>query len=379
MNKIIVLGSGMVGRAIALDLAKNYKITLADIDPKALEKVKNKNKDLECINLDVSDKTRLNKVIQNFDLVLCAVPGFLGYKTLESIIIARKDVVDISFSNENTLQLDDLARENGVTAIVDSGVAPGMDNLLLGYYNERYEISHFECLVGGLPKIRKWPFCYKAPFSPIDVIEEYIRPARYVENGKTVTREPLSDCEYVEFENVGTLEAFNTDGLRSILFTMPHIPNMKEKTLRYPGHAEYIKVLKESGFFNEDNISVKGKNVTPMQFTARILTNDWKLEEDEEEMTVMRVTLTGKNRSGITEKIVYELYDEYCRDTGISSMARTTGYTATASANMLLEGLFTKKGVFPLERIGKLEECFNYILNYLKQRKINYIKSVTSI
>ena len=95
---------------------------------------------------------------------------------------------------------------------------------------------------------------YKAPFSPIDVIEEYTRPARYVENGNIIVREPLTDSEYMEFEKTGTLEAFNSDGLRSILFTMPHILNMKEKTLRYPGHAEYVRVLKQSGFFNKEKI-----------------------------------------------------------------------------------------------------------------------------
>lgn len=380
MDKIIVLGSGMVGRAIALDLAKSYKITLADIDLDALDKAKNKNKALECISLDVTNKTNLKKIIQDYDLVVCAVPGHLGYKALEFIIDAGKDVVDISFSPENTLELENLAKEKNITAIVDSGVAPGMDNLLLGYYDEKWEISHFECLVGGLPKVKKWPFCYKAPFSPFDVIEEYIRPARYVENGRIVTREPLSDCEYVEFDKVGTLEAFNTDGLRSILFTMPHIPNMREKTLRYPGHAEYIRVLKHSGFFSEEELNINGQCMAPLRFTARILTDEWKLKENEKEFTVMRVTITGKNENDEPDEVVFELYDEFCDESSTSSMARTTGYTATASAHLILKGLFNQKGVFPLERVGKHEHCFNFIMDYLKERNVTYTKSaITSI
>lgn len=162
-----------------------------------------------------------------------------------------------------------------------------MDNIILGYYNEQLQLTDFECLVGGLPKVKKWPFCYKAPFSPIDVIEEYTRPARYVENGEMITKEALTDCEYVEFDGVGTLESFNSDGLRSIIFTMPHINNMKEKTLRYPGHVEYVKVLKSSGFFDTKPINVKGTAIVPLDFTCTVLFNEWKLGETEEEITVI--------------------------------------------------------------------------------------------
>ncbi|MCP4976497.1 MAG: saccharopine dehydrogenase, partial [Maribacter sp.] len=237
------------------------------------------------------------------------------------------------------------------------------------------KLTDFECLVGGLPKVKKWPFCYKAPFSPIDVIEEYTRPARYVEHGEEVVREPLTDSDYVEFDGIGTLESFNSDGLRSIIYTMAHIPNMKEKTLRYPGHVEYIRVLKESGFFNEEKIEVNGNPISPLEFTSKILFNEWKLSETEKELTVMRITLKGENADGQKEEIVYNLHDEYCEDTNTSSMARTTGYTATAAANLFLEGLFHDKGVFPPELVGKHKVCFDYFIKYLEERNIHYIKS----
>ena len=229
--------------------------------------------------------------------------------------------------------------------------------------------------MGGLPKVKKWPFSYKAPFSPIDVIEEYTRPARYVENGNMIVREPLTDCEFVEFDNVGTLESFNSDGLRSIIFTMPHIKNMKEKTLRYPGHVEYVRVLKESGFFSSKPINFNGVEISPLDFTSKILFNEWKLGETEEEMTVMRVTVKGENAQGETEEVVYNLHDEYDPETQTSSMARTTGYSATAVVNMFLEGFFTEKGVFPPELIGKNDECFEFILSYLRERKVHYVKT----
>jgi len=375
MSKVIVLGAGMVGSAIAIDMAPKHRITLADIRQEALARVLKKCPDLATLSLDLTNSRKLRDTIRNFDLVIHAGPSALGFETLKNIIEAGKHVVDIAFTPENVLELDDLAKEKGVTAIVDCGVAPGMDNIILGYYNEIMQLSDFECLVGGVPKQRKWPFAYKAPFAPGDVIEEYTRPARYVENGELVVREPLTDCDYVEFDRIGTLESFNTDGLRSIIDTLPHIPNRKEKTLRYPGHVEYVRVLKESGFFATHPIEINGVNISPLEFTSRILFDEWRLGEDEEEITVFRVTLKGKNAEGVTEEVVYDMYDEYNTETGTSSMARTTGYTATAAANLFLDGLFREKGVFPPELVGRHRVCFEYFLDYLKERDIHYVKS----
>lgn len=379
MSNIIVLGAGMVGSAMAIDMAKKHKVTITDINEKVLEKIQQEHPDLTTLQLDVTDTSKLQGTIKQHDLVICAVPGFLGFNTLKAIIEAEMNVIDISFFPENSLELDQLAKEKNVTAIVDCGVAPGMGNIILGRYNETMKLTDFECLVGGLPKVKKWPFCYKAPFSPVDVIEEYTRPARYVEHGEVVVREPLTDCEYVDFDKVGTLESFNSDGLRSIIFTMPHIRNMKEKTLRYPGHVEYVRVLKESGFFSEDKIEVNGNQVSPLDFTSKILFNEWKLGATEPELTVMRITLKGENADGRNEEVVFNLYDEYCPETKTSSMARTTGYTATAAANMFLDGLFSEKGVFPPELVGKHEVCFDYFLKYLEERNVHYVKQTQLI
>ncbi|WP_457610725.1 saccharopine dehydrogenase family protein [Lutibacter sp.] len=375
MHTIIVLGAGMVGRTIAIDLTNKHNVTLADFSQEALQSSKNKCNLLTTLELDVTQKANLKQTLQSFDLVICAVPGFLGFETLKTIIEAKKNVIDISFFPENSLKLNNLAKQNNVTAIVDCGVAPGMDNVILGYYNEKLNLTDFECLVGGLPKIKKWPFYYKAPFSPIDVIEEYTRPARYVENGNIVVKDALTDVELIDFENIGTLESFNSDGLRSIIYTMPHIKNMKEKTLRYPGHVEYIKVLQESGFFNEKTININGMSISPLDFTSKILFNEWKLGETEDELTVMRVTVKGKNKKGEIEEITYNLLDTYCKETKTSSMARCTGYTAAAAANLFLEGLFKEKGVFPPELVGKHEVCFQYFLDYLAERNVIYTKT----
>lgn len=368
--QIAVLGAGMVGRAIAFDLAKNYAVTSFDLSQASLQLLVQKNPSIITIQTDLGDYANYPSLLKGFDFVITAVPGFMGYKTLEAVINAKKNVVDISFFPEDALQLDTLAKQNNVTAIVDCGVAPGMSNLILGYHNERMKINSFECLVGGLPKKRIQPFEYKAPFSPMDVLEEYTRPARYVENGCLVTKPALSDAELIDFEKVGTLESFNTDGLRSILFTMKHIPNMKEKTLRYPGHIQLMKALIKAGFLNTTPIQYQGQAVSPLGFTSALLFDQWKLGPTETEFTLMTIKIIGEDQT-----ISYELYDEYDAKSETSSMSRTTGYTCTAALNLLINQLFTGKGVYPPELVGKDETCFTYILNYLRERNINYVKT----
>lgn len=371
--KVAVLGAGMVGNAIAIDLASRHHITALDLSNTNLELLKKRNPRIETQQADLRNYSSYKQLLSSFDIIVTAVPGSMGYKTLEASISCGKNIVDISFFPEDVLQLDQLAKEKGVTVITDCGVAPGMSNFIIGRYNEEMKIDALEIYVGGLPKVRKKPFQYKAPFSPADVIEEYTRPARLMENGHIIVRPALSEVEWIHFENLGTLEAFNTDGLRSLLYTMPHIKNQKEKTLRYPGHVDIIISLKESGFFNETPIDVNGVKISPLKVTSQILFNEWKLGLEEEELTVMKVKLIGK-KDGESKIIEWSLLDFYDHATKVSSMARTTGYTCTAAVNLLAQNLFNEKGVFPPELIGNHKKCFDFVLDYLKERKVNWIK-----
>ena len=367
---IAVLGAGMIGRTIASDLAKEHTVTCFDLDAQNLDEVKNRNAAIQTVGADLSLFTEYENWFSPFDIVVTAVPGFMGYKTLEAVINAGKDVVDISFFPEDALQLNELAKQKGVTAITDCGVAPGVSNFIIGRYNEEMKIDSFECYVGGLPKERKPPFEYKAPFSPVDVIQEYIRPARLVENGTIVIKPALSDREIMQFDEVGELEAFNTDGLRSLIFTMNHIPDMKEKTLRYPGHIDLIIALQQAGFFDTIPLRIKEVDITPLDFTSKLLVKEWKLGPEEEEFTVMRVIIKGENKT-----IEYNLLDLYDAVTKTSSMARTTGYTCTAAVNLIAKRLFTEQGVFPPELVGKDKNCFDFVMEYLKERNVIWKKS----
>lgn len=368
--KIAILGAGMVGRTMAIDLQQHHEVTSFDVSIQSLAMLSAKEPNIETVQADLSDYAAYGKLLAGFDYVITAVPGFMGYKTLEAVIKAKKNVADISFFPENALDLDALAKENNVTAIVDCGVAPGMSNYIIGYYNAKMKITDFECMVGGLPTHRVKPFEYKAPFSPIDVIEEYTRPARYMENGHIVTKPALSDSELIDCPRAGTLESFNTDGLRSILFTMGHIPNMKEKTLRYPGHIDLIKALMKGGFDTE-TIEYKGVEVSPLEFSSAILMSQWKSKPNEEEFTIMRIKVGGlQNDQPVT--YVYDLFDATDTVREMSSMSRTTGYTCTASLHLIMNKLFTEKGVFPPELVGRHENCFHYIMHYLNARNVIY-------
>ena len=367
--KIAVLGCGMVGRAIALDLSASFEVSSFDINEANLKILKDRNPAIETVQANLQDYASYKKWFTDFSLVVTAVPGFMGFRTLQTVIECGKNVADISFFPEDALQLHELATQQQVTVITDIGVAPGISNLFLGHYNEEMTISNFEFYVGGLPVIRKKPFEYKAPFSPVDVIEEYTRPARLKENGHIVSKAALSEKNLMFFEGIGTLEAFNTDGLRSILFTMPHIPNIKEQTLRYPGHIDLIIALKDAGFFSEEKININNTEISALQFTTKILFNDWKLGSEEAELTVLRIIIEGE-KEGRPLKLVFNMTDWYDPETKISSMSRTTGYTCTAAVHLIAKGLFTKKGVFPPELVGKHKSCFDFVLNHLKNRNI---------
>jgi saccharopine dehydrogenase-like NADP-dependent oxidoreductase len=368
--KIVVLGAGLVGGAMVKDLAQepDFHIAAVDMSQTGLDKLSGLE-NVTTLKADLSAPGKVGDLVADCDLVINAVPGFMGYGVLKQIIEAGKNVVDIAFFPEDALPLDDLAKQHNVTAVVDCGVAPGLCNIIAGRVNRLLDkTTDYTCLVGGLPVERHWPFEYRAVFSPADVLEEYIRPARLVENGEQVTRPALSEVELINFPGVGTLEAFNTDGLRSLIHTL-NLPNMKEKTMRYPGHANLMRVFRDTGFFNQQPITVGKADVRPLDFTSKLLFDEWKMVKGEEDFTAMMVELEGEKDSK-RMKYTYHLLDRYDSATQTTSMARTTGYTATIVARQILKGLFDRKGVSPPEYLGEVEACYQDLLVEYAKRGI---------
>ena len=370
--KVIVLGAGRVGEAIARDLAAggNLELTVADVSQPALDRLSGVS-GLTTERADLAAPGEIGRLVGGFDLAVGAVPGPMGFATLGRIIDAGINVVDISFFEEEPWPLNTLALERGVTVVTDCGVAPGSSSLIFGRAEASWErVDAFRCYVGGLPVARHWPYEYKAAISPIDVIAEYTRPARLVLRGEVVTKPALTDLEHFDFDEIGTLEAFNTDGLRTLLKTSK-VPEMTEKTLRYPGHAEHMRMLADIGFFGEDPIEVGGVEVRPIDISAKLLIPAWNLGVGEKDLTVLRVEMDGLFEGRrITRR--YDMLDRFDRKTGLTSMARTTGYTCTAMVNAIADGLFTEPGLSPPEIVGRNEACYDFIFDYLAKRGIRF-------
>jgi saccharopine dehydrogenase-like NADP-dependent oxidoreductase len=374
--KILVLGGGRVGTAIALDLARveRLRVRVADRDPAVAGRLGGAP-NVDAVTADLASTDAVAALCADAELVVGAVPGHMGFATARTVLEAGRPLVDISFFPEDAFELDEVARAAGVPALVDCGVAPGLSNLVLGHLEATLErVDAFRCLVGGLPVERRWPWEYKAPFSPADVVEEYTRPARLRVGGREVVRPALSEVESVEMAGLGTLEAFNTDGLRTLLRTSS-VPDLVEKTLRYPGHAERMRALREAGFLSTDRIDVDGLEVTPRALTERLLFDAWRLDEGEPELTVMHIEVDGVD-GGRPVRHVYTLLDRTDPETGTSSMARTTGYTCTAMVGLVAAGLWSEPGVAPPEVIGRRPGTFDAVLAHLDARGVRVEKEV---
>lgn len=380
MKRITVLGSGLVGGIIARDLASdgNYQVRAVDASHRNLARLEGVER-IELRQADLTSTAALNDAISDADAVVGAVPGWMGQAMLRAVISAGKPISDISFAPEDPLELDSLAKEKGVPAVVDCGVSPGLSNLAIGRAAAKLSrADNAVVYVGGLPAERHWPYEYRSVFSPTDVIEEYTRPARLVEHGAEIVKEALSEVELLDFPGVGTLEAFNTDGLRTLIRTMA-IPSMKEKTMRYPGHADRMRMMRETGLFSSDPVDVDGVQVVPRRLTEKLLFEKWRRPESERELTVLRVVVEGAASDGNRMRCVYDLLDHTDPATGWTSMARTTGFPCAIMARALAEGRCTTLGVLPLELIAPDEQLFDHMLAELGKRGVAFHERIEKV
>ncbi|MHA2117253.1 MAG: saccharopine dehydrogenase C-terminal domain-containing protein [Candidatus Thorarchaeota archaeon] len=377
--KVVVLGAGYVGNVIARDLAEDPStdVSVVDINQEVLDKLTH-DFGLHGICGDLSNPKTIKVIVKDYDLVIGALPWQIGYKALEAVIEAGKNIVDISFFSEDPLSLDELAKKKGVTAVVDCGVAPGSSNIILGYIDSILdETESFLCYVGGLPADRNWLFDYRSPYPPIDVIEEYFQTSRYIENGEVVIKPGFSETELLDFPEISTLEAINTDGLRSLIKTMD-IPFMKEMTLRYPDHIEQMRILRKAGFFKTEEIDVKGTKIKPIELTHKLLLDHWMFAEGDEDVTVMKIVIEGM-KDDKKLRYTFDMLDKYDRKKRILSIARTTGYTCTAVAQVVLEGKFKEKGIIPPELLGKHSEVFHQVIEYLRKRNVMFKETIEEL
>jgi len=382
----------MVGSVIATDIARDphLAVTVADHRQDALDRCATRaarmGVKLTTQRADLADPAHVRALAAESDLVCGAMASGIALAAMRAVIEAGRCYCDISFMPEDFTQLHALALSRGVTVVPDCGVAPGMSHILAAAAAaELHRCEALDIFVGGLPTVRTWPFEYKAAFSPADVIEEYTRPARLVENARVVTREALSEPELINLPGVGTLEAFNTDGLRSLLHTLP-LTRLREKTLRYPGHIELMRVLRHLGLMETAAVEVADQHghpvhIRPRDLLAKLMFPHWAYQPGETDLTVMRVEATGTDSAGTPARVTWDLLDhaqaESAATPHTTSMARTTAFPCAIVARLMLEGRLHAPGVNPPEKLPSFPGVLDALLTQQADRGVIYRKTAS--
>jgi len=381
--RTLVLGYGYIGSVVAKDLAENMPsvdVVIAGRNRSRAEEVATTigRKNVSWIQLDASNRKNLVDAIKKFDLVVGALPGEVGFQSIRACVDAKVDGVDVSFMPEDPLTLSKTATKAGVTIIPDCGVAPGLSNILVEHAISKLDqVKNAQIMVGGLPEKPIPPLGYTITWSVEGVMDEYTRKAKIIKDGKVTEVEALSGLEEVELPGVGKLEAFWTDGLRTLLHTVKGVENMWEKTLRFPGHIEKIKLLKTLGFFDEKPTQIENINIRPRQITAKLLERKL-LRPDVPDILTMLVQVDG-NKDGRRIMYSYYMLDRYDKKTKVTAMSRTTGYTTSCVAQLLAKKLIKEKGVIPPEKLGRDENLYKKLIGMLKKRGIQVKESRKSL
>ena len=271
------------------------------------------------------------------DIVVNMLPGNIGHSSTTSLAELPWKTVDLSFSEFTPDRDDEKAKEYGATILWDTGIAPGLSNMLLSLaYGEMGALKNGEVRVGGNPTGPTEGWNYMAPFSPIDVVAEYTRPARVIRDSELVTLPALSERHEIEVPEKGTMEAFLTDGLRSVLTTIPAV-DLSEYTVRWPGHIQRFIDQRESG-----------------KLDVQMLTNEWQYNEKIPEFTWMEVTAEDQNGRKMTWRV-----QDHGGDDG-HSMARATGLVTICCVeewlndpNMLPPGVHPPEALSP-DAVGRI-------------------------
>lgn len=346
--KALVLGAGMMGKALAYDLKKNnFDTVVTDVDRKKAEEVAAYIQG-EAAHCDVTDKKSVLALMKDCEVAVSAVPYFFNYQLAQSAVEAGCHFCDLGGNNDivnKELSLHEKAAKNDVLIVPDCGLAPGMTNVIaaLGIQETHAEEVHIR--VGGLPQNPKPPLNYTLVFSVHGLLNEYKEPAVIIRDGRIQQVESLTEAEEINFPPIGVLEAFQTSGGTS---TLPQtykgkLQELDYKTIRYKGHCAKIKALFDVGMCSEDLIEVGSCTVKPRDVLSIVL--EKTLPHQEKDMVLVRVTAQGETKK------VYEMIDYYDEDLDMTAMARTTAFPTSIIAQMMAKGTITERGAAPPERV----------------------------
>lgn len=376
-----------MGSSIALDLISSNavgKLTVADSNPETLKLLQQRAsrkrqvsgssdyaEKLETLQFDITkDVEDLKQLLSRFDLGVGALPHGIAEKAVMTAVEAKVDFVDLIFSwrYEDNSAIDAKAKKNGVTIIPACGLAPGLTNILAKYgADQMEEVDYVKISVGGIPEVPKPPLNYRIVFAVDSVLEEYVRDAVIVKDGKKIIMPALSGLEELKFSEFPEekFEAFITDGLSTLPETLKKVKNMEEKTIRWKGHAEDIALLIDLGLFSERpiNLGRSRSRVAPRALLSNLLEKKLAMHQGDKDMTLLRVDVSGRKRKGdkTTRTHEYEMVDRYDSTTQTTSMARTTAYPCSIVAQMILEGKIAETGFIPPELAIRDDRFDEYI------------------
>jgi len=372
--KIIVLGCGNIGSVVARDLAESLptaQIVMADMNKKRAEEAASRTSrdNVSWIQTDASNFHELVNRLKKFDLSVGALPGSMGFQACKASIAAKVDMVDVSYMPEDVMTLNKAALKAKVSVVPDCGMSPGLGNILVGHAISKLDrVESVHILNGGLPEKPVPPLGYVVTWSVKDLLDMYSRKVAVVKEGKITRVEAMSGLEEITVPEIGKLEAFYTDGLRTLLHTVKDVKDMWEKTLRYPGHIEKIKLIKALGFFDEKLVEVGNLHVSPRELTARLFERKLRIPEVLD-IVAMLIKVSGTmNGRKVTD--TYQMLDRYDEKHRVTAMARTTAYTASVVAQLVAKKALEEKGVVPPERLGMREKVYRAFMSAMKKRGI---------
>jgi saccharopine dehydrogenase-like NADP-dependent oxidoreductase len=372
--KILVLGCGNIGSVAARDLAENLpsaQIVVADASKTRAEETAKEigRGNVSYTLVDASNRRELVSTIGKFDLVVGALPGFLGFRVCKASVSAKVDIVDVSFMPEDVTKLHKDALKAEVCVIPDCGMSPGLGSMLVGRAASQLDtVESVHLLNGGLPEKPLPPLEYVITWSAKDLIELYTRRANIVRSGKLTQVPATSGIEELTFPGVGKLEAFYTDGLRSLLKTVKVTGDMWEKTLRYPCHVEKINLLEALGFFGKNPVYVEDAKVSPRALTERLL--EMKLKKPETpDIVAMFIEVTGLKNARRTQ-FQYRMLERFDKRRKVTAMARTTAYTTSAVAQLVAKHTITERGVVPTEKLGMNRRVYSRFMSMMKKKGV---------
>lgn len=354
--RMLVLGAGLQGSACAYDLLQHSEVTevrLADLHvdqlPEFLKPYVGKR--LIPTPLDVRDRDAVLALMRESVAVMSAIPYYFNYDLAKLAVEAGTNFADLGGNTEIVFkqkELDEKARAQGITVIPDCGLAPGMVNILAQLGISRLDTTDtVKIFVGGLPQHPEPPLNYHIVYSLEGVLDYYTTQSWVLRNGERLQMKALSEREPIQFPApVGELEAFHTaGGLSTMAFTYGgKIPNMEYKTLRYPGHAQIMEVIRDLGLLDLEPVDVKGTKVVPRDVAVAVMGPRLK-KPKATDLVAVRVVVSGK-KDGKDKTYTWELIDFYDEKLGITSMMRTTGYSLSITGMLQAKGQIKPSGVF---------------------------------